>query len=58
MPHKQLSTDHSKANRPVNDMEVLKETDLNFLGPTATRIVLCWPSGLLGANRALAFERH
>ena len=27
MPLKQLSTDHSKVNRSVNDMEVLKETD-------------------------------
>ena len=33
MPLKQPSTDHRKANRAVNDMEVLKETDLNFLGP-------------------------
>lgn len=33
MPLKQPSTNHSNPNRPVNDMEVLKETDLNFLGP-------------------------
>ena len=31
MPLKQPSTDHSKVNR-VNDMKVLKEADLNFLG--------------------------
>ena len=41
MPLKQLSTDHSKANRPVNDMEVLKETDLSFrkFHPGQIRIV-------------------
>jgi hypothetical protein len=33
MPLKQPNTNHSNPNRPVNDMEVLKETDLNFLGP-------------------------
>src|SRR5262245_66609833 len=33
MPLKQPSTDHNEANRRVSDLEVLKETDLNFLGP-------------------------
>ena len=33
MPLKQPSNNHSNPNRPVNDMEVLKETDFNFLGP-------------------------